>query len=165
MPRRGCPSLWWWCRGAGGVCVCGVLAVETALMVMTVARAEGNVWLAFFAYANWLVSLSLFLGAMELVDFARRSARYIPGQHRGGIMLAERMSAALRDVDKMLKDPAVGKEDALLKARQDLCGIMQCLISEPHKTSFALPHTVDFFMDDFVVKKVEEEIADQLGGA
>eukprot|EP00960_Hanusia_phi_P014798 438128-Hanusia_phi.AAC.3 len=133
----------WW--------VGALLFLDTFLMVWSICRTGGDIWFGFMAYARWLLGLALFLGAMDLVK-----------RHRDGwagvMVLVESLASSLRAVDGMLLNKSLSKEDALMKVRQDLCVMMQHLISEPYKTSFALPQPVDYFMDDFVVGKVEEEV-------
>eukprot|EP00960_Hanusia_phi_P065496 766114-Hanusia_phi.AAC.2 len=123
-------------------------------MVVTVGRAGNDLWLGSTAYLNWLLGIFLFLGSMHLVEERRGESE--------DMVLAQSIARCLNEVDGMLNNRLVTKEDALMKVRQDLCVLMQHVISEPHKTSFALPQTVDYFMDDFVVRKVEDEVEGQL---
>lgn len=74
------------------------------------------------------------------------------------VTVMQSLMETLRNIDRMATNDQISKEDTILKIRQDLCNLMQILISEPHRTSFSIPAPVDFLMDSFIVSKTLPEI-------
>ena len=113
--------------------------------------------LAAMAIINWCMAIALFLCLItQLLPVPERD---LIGM---SVTLLQSLMDTIQSVDRMSSNASIGKEDCMLKVRQDLCGLMQILISEPHRTSFAIPAPVDFLLDSFVVEKTAEQIEESM---
>lgn len=75
-------------------------------------------------------------------------------------LLITELIKSIRCIDDMMHNESITKQDALLRMRQELCALMQALISEPHRTSFAVPHPAESLLDDFIIQKTLPRIDD-----
>lgn len=65
-------------------------------------------------------------------------------------------------LEAMAKNQSIDKEECLTQMHDNLCHVIQMMISEPHRTSFAVPQPVDLAVDDFIVQYTERQITEKL---
>lgn len=80
-------------------------------------------------------------------------ARLTRDTHRMTKLLMTELIKSIQSIDGMMHNESITKQDSLLRMRQELCALMQALISEPHRTSFAVPQPADSLLDDFILQK------------
>ena len=139
------------------------MMVITGLFITVLFTGEGNATVAAVSYLQWLLSMMLFLAlSVERADHNDRMAGVYESVGKMSTLLVEQIARMFHDIDAMLKREELSREDALLKVRQELCSVMQMVISEPHRTSFALPQPVEFMLDEFVAQRVQERVAREM---
>ncbi|EKX34877.1 hypothetical protein GUITHDRAFT_118917 [Guillardia theta CCMP2712] len=139
------------------------MTVITGLFITALLTGEGNETVAAVSYLQWLLSMVMFLAlSVERDEHNERITSVYESVGRMSTLLVEQLARIFHDIDAMLKREELSREDALLKVRQELCSVMQMVISEPHRTSFALPQPVDFMLDEFVAQRVQERVAQEM---
>lgn len=132
---------------------CLMIGAVSGLMVMAMVASGGDFGVGLIVYGQWIVSMALFLALSASREDARETLQAMTN------LLVNLLVDIFRDIDRMLKDERLSKDDALLRVRKELCSLMQIIISEPHRTSFAIPQPVDFMIDEFVARRVQERVA------
>jgi hypothetical protein len=135
----------------------------TGLFITALISADGNASVAAVSYLQWLLSMVLFLAlSVERDEYNVKIQGVYESVGKMSTLLVEQLARMFQDIDSMLKREELSREDALLKVRQELCSVMQMVISEPHRTSFALPQPVDFMLDEYVAQRVQERVAREM---
>lgn len=135
----------------------------TGLFVTALFSADGNASVVAVSYLQWLLSMVMFLAlSVERGEHNVKIRGVYESVGKMSTLLVEQLARMFQDIDSMLKREELSREDALLKVRQELCSVMQMVISEPHRTSFALPQPVDFMLDEYVAQRVQERVAREM---
>lgn len=150
----------------GVLCVVSIMFFLVTLFHVALTLDVTNDFAFDDRHPNLLLSMAIVNWCMAIALFLCLIPQLLPNPDRDltamSVTLLQSLMDTIQSVDRMATNPSIGKEDCLLKVRQDLCGLMQILISEPHRTSFAIPAPVDFFMDSFVVEKTAEQISESM---
>lgn len=154
-------------EGPWVICVLSVMFFLVTLFHLCLTMDATNDFAFDQRHPNLLASMAMVNWSMAIVLFLCLIARLLPSLSGDdplamSVTLLRTLMDTIQGVDRMATNPNITKEDCLLKVRQDLCGLMQILISEPHRTSFAIPAPVDFLMDSFIVEKTEEQINESM---
>lgn len=135
----------------------------TGLFITALFSADGNASVVAVSYLQWLLSMVMFLAlSVERDEHNVKIRGVYESVGKMSTLLVEQLARMFQDIDSMLKREELSREDALLKVRQELCSVMQMVISEPHRTSFALPQPVDFMLDEYVAQRVQERVAREM---
>jgi len=85
---------------------------------------------------------------------------------QGGVMsngcMMSLVIKTIENVDEMSKNQNIEKKDCLMRIHEDLCHMMQILISEPYRTSFSMPLPVELAVDDFIIQYTERDMENRL---
>lgn len=139
------------------------MLVITGLFISALFSADGNASVAAVSYLQWLLSMVMFLAlSVEREEYNLKIRGVYESVGKMSTLLVEQLARMFQEIDSMLKREDLSREDALLKVRQELCSVMQMVISEPHRTSFALPQPVDFMLDEYVAQRVQERVAREM---